>query len=99
MPRMRSGRGIMPERVMGILDDPQRILAIFLGRKAQNALWAVSIHSLNAHNTFCAFFARKLPERVVGHLKCPERVVALFFSHNALWAFFFRSMSEFGLCA
>jgi len=54
MSRTRSGGEIMPERVLGILDDPQRVLAIFLGKKAQNALWATSIHSLNAHNALWA---------------------------------------------
>ena len=33
---------------------PERVLAIFLGKKAQNALWAISIHSLNAHNALWA---------------------------------------------
>jgi len=57
----------MPQRVLGILDDPQRVLAIFLQKKAQNALWAILIRSMNA-TTRCGNLSEfaKCPQRIVG---------------------------------
>ena len=69
------------QHVLGILDDPQHDLAIFLQKKAQNALWVILIHSMNATTRCGPFFSFKRPTTHCGNLsefvKC----------HNALWAY------------
>jgi len=69
----------MPQRVPGILDGPQRVLAIVLQRKVQNALWAILIHSMNATKRCGPFFFFKRPTMHCGKLSefanCPQRIV------------------------
>jgi len=65
MPRTRFGRKIMPECVLGIFDDPQRVLAIFFMKNIQNVLWASSTDSLFARTHCGQFETEKNPQRVL----------------------------------
>ena len=85
MPRTRCGWKIMPQRVLGILDDPQRVLAIFLQKKntervvghfdsfneCHNTLWAFFLFQ-KAHNALWQpFWICEMPTTHCGHTNIP----------------------------